>query len=110
MEGLPAWRRRPNGLELRVRVMPRSGIDALEGMGTLSDGRGVLKVRVRAVPDAGAANRAVRDVIARCLGCPASAVSLSTGAGMRVKTILVEGDPASLETAIARLIGRGDDG
>ncbi|MDF2972320.1 MAG: bifunctional methylenetetrahydrofolate dehydrogenase/methenyltetrahydrofolate cyclohydrolase [Microvirga sp.] len=47
------WRIRPEGLEVRVRVTPRGGRDAIDGIETLSDGRPVLKVRVRAVPEDG---------------------------------------------------------
>ena len=53
------WRIRPGGLELRVRVTPRGGRDAIDGVEALADGRPVLKVRVRAAPADGAANEGV---------------------------------------------------
>ena len=74
------WRIRPGGLELRVRVTPRGGRDAIDGVEALADGRPVLKVRVRAAPADGAANEGVRRLLAGALGLPASAVSLESGA------------------------------
>jgi hypothetical protein len=98
-----AWRVVPGGIELRVRVTPRAGRDALEGCETLSDGRAVVKIRVRAVPEDGAANEAVRRVLAKAVGRPISAVTVTAGATARVKTLLVDGDPASLAEVVAGL-------
>ena len=61
------WRARCRGVEVRVRVTPRGGRDALDGVETLADGRAVLKVRVRAVPEDGAANAAVTALLAQAL-------------------------------------------
>lgn len=97
------WREGPTGLELRVRATPRGGRDALAGVEVLADGRAVLKVRVRAAPEDGAANEAVRRVLARALGCPASAVSLAAGATARVKTFRIDGDGAALGRRLAAL-------
>ncbi|MDP8918686.1 MAG: DUF167 family protein [Pseudomonadota bacterium] len=100
------WRSRPDGLEVRVRVTPRGGRDALDGVETLSDGRPVLKVRVRAVPEDGAANEGVRRLLAKALGRPVSAVSLEAGATARLKTFLVAGEPERLASALAELTER----
>ncbi len=97
------WRAVPGGLEVRVRVTPRGGRDALDGVEVLSDGRSVLKVRVRAVPAKGAANGTMRRVLAGALGCPASAVVLTAGAAGRVKTFRIGGDGAALAAAFVRL-------
>jgi uncharacterized protein (TIGR00251 family) len=99
----PAWRERGEGLELRLRVTPRGGRDAIDGLETLSDGRQVLKVRVRAAPEEGAANEAVRRLVAKALGRPVSAVTLVAGATARVKTLRIDGEPAALGAALARL-------
>ncbi|MCB5174483.1 DUF167 family protein [Microvirga lenta] len=100
------WRVRPDGLELRVRVTPRGGRDAVDGVETLSDGKRVLKVRVRAVPEDGAANEAVRRLLAKALGCSASAVSLEAGATARVKTFAISGDARALTGRVALLTGQ----
>ncbi len=100
------WRSRPDGLEVTVRVTPRGGRDAVDGVETLSDGRPVLKVRVRAAPEDGAANEGVRRLLAKALGRPVSAVSLKAGATARLKTFLVAGEPERLASALAELTGR----
>jgi uncharacterized protein YggU (UPF0235/DUF167 family) len=69
----------------------------------LSDGRPVLKVRVRAAPEDGAANEAVRRVLSKVLGCPSSAVTLAAGATARTKTIRIDGDAVALGRALAAL-------
>jgi len=101
-----AWRVRPDGLEVRVRVTPRGGRDAIDGVETLSDGRPVLKVRVRAVPEDGAANEGVRRCLAKALNVPASAVSLEAGATARLKIFSISGEGGMLAAALAKLTGR----
>ncbi len=103
---MPPWRARPEGLELRVRVTPRGGRDAIDGVETLADGQPVLKVRVRAAPEDGAANDGVRRLLAKALKRPASAVSLETGATARLKTFLITGDTDALAKDIAVLTGQ----
>ncbi|MGR7993686.1 DUF167 family protein [Xanthobacter sp. ZOL 2024] len=95
------WRPVAGGIELFVRATPKGGRDALDGVATLSDGREVLKVRVRAAPEDGAATAAVARVIAAALGVPASRVSLSAGATARQKTFRIEGDANALVQALA---------
>jgi uncharacterized protein YggU (UPF0235/DUF167 family) len=97
------WRAVAGGLEIRIRVTPRGGRDGIDGVDALSDGRSVLKVRVRAAPEDGAANDAVRQVLAKALGLPASAVNLQAGATARVKTFRVLGDPGRSAAALADL-------
>ena len=100
------WRIRPEGLEVRVRVTPKGGRDAIDGIETLSDGRPVLKVRVRAVPEGGAANESVRRLIAKTLKLPAAAVSLEAGATARLKTFVISGEGEALASALAAVTGR----
>ena len=95
MQALP-WRIRPDGLEVRVRVTPRGGRDAIDGVETLSDGRPVLKVRVRAVPEDGAANEG--GAAAPRQGVEAfrpRAVRLEAGATARLKTFTIAGEAGS---------------
>jgi uncharacterized protein YggU (UPF0235/DUF167 family) len=99
------WRIRPEGLELRVRVTPRGGRDAIDGVETLADGRVILKVRVRVAPEDGAANEGVRRLLAKALRVPASTVALEAGATARLKTFLISGDGAALEAQLAALTG-----
>ena len=91
-----AWRAAGDGLHLLVRLTPRGGRDALDGLEHLSDGREVLKVRVRAAPTEGEANAALTALLARQFGLPRSAVSLAAGATARLKTVALSGEPRDL--------------
>jgi uncharacterized protein YggU (UPF0235/DUF167 family) len=99
------WRITPSGIEVRVRATPRGGRDALDGVETRDDGTPVLKVRVRAAPEEGAANAAIRDVLRRALGLPASAVTLATGATARIKLFRIAGDGPALAKRLTALTG-----
>ena len=94
------YRREAGGVVVAVRLTPKADRDAVEGIGVLADGRAVVKVRVRAVPEAGAANAALLATIAKALGRPKSAVTIVRGAGQRLKQVKVEGDPAELARAL----------
>jgi uncharacterized protein (TIGR00251 family) len=98
------WRERSDGLTLRVRVTPKANRDAIGSIETLSDGTCVLKLRVRAVPAEGAANDAVCRLLAKALRLPIGAVSVSSGASARIKTILIEGDGAELAASLATIL------
>jgi hypothetical protein len=90
------WRYSTQGISIALRVTPRGGRDGIDGLETLSDGRTVLKVRVRAVADGGEANSAVIELIAKALGVPRAKVRILSGATSRLKQIAVDGDPAKL--------------
>lgn len=81
---------------MAVRVTPRGGRDAIDGIEALADGRTVIKVRVRVVAEGGAANRAVIELFADTLKVPKSSVSVASGATSRLKQIAVAGDPRLL--------------
>jgi uncharacterized protein (TIGR00251 family) len=97
------WRTSTTGVSIALRVTPRGGRDGVDGIEQLSDGRSVLKVRVRAVADGGEANRAVLALLAKSLGVPKASVSLLSGATSRLKQIAVEGDPARLAEVLRKL-------
>lgn len=97
------FRLRENGVELFVRLTPKAALDRLEGVETAADGRSHLKARVRAVPENGAANKALEKLIAKALGVPASAVSVVAGGTARLKTLRISGDPAMLVKNIEAL-------
>ena len=97
------WRTSTTGVSIALRVTPRGGRDGVDGIEQLSDGRSVLKVRVRAIADGGEANRAVLALLAKSLGVPKASVSLLSGATSRLKQVAVEGDPARLAEALRQL-------
>ena len=97
------FRIRENGIDLFVRLTPKSSVDRLEGVETAADGRSHLKARVRAVPENGAANHALERLVAKTLGVPASAVSVVAGGTARLKTLRIAGDPKVLARSVEAL-------
>ena len=106
MAELP-WRARADGVTLVVRLTPKGGRDAIDGVEMMSDGKAVLKARVRAVPEDGKANAALVELIAKALRVPRSAVTVAAGQTSRVKTLEIAGDAADLATALALAADRG---
>ena len=100
-----AWTAEPGGLVVAVRLTPRGGRDAIDGVERLSDGRAVLKARVRAAPSAGEANAALLKLVARALDVPARDVTLAAGATARIKRLRIAGDAAALMGKLAELTG-----
>ena len=101
----PPWRAASGAVLLSLRLTPKSSRDALEGIETLSDGRRVLKARVRAAPEDGKANLALLRLLADQLDCPIRALSLTSGATGRTKVIRIEGEPERVIARLAALAG-----
>jgi uncharacterized protein len=99
----PPWHARDDGLEVTVRLTPRSNRDEIDGIETLADGRPVLKVRVRAIPEAGAANAALLRLLAESLRRPASSLNLESGATARLKTVHIAGNANELARGLQEL-------
>jgi uncharacterized protein (TIGR00251 family) len=99
------WAAQAGGLALSVRLTPKGGRDAIDGIEQLADGRSVLKVRVRAAPSEGEANEALMRLIAKTLGLPPRDVALSAGATSRVKRLTIAGDAARLIAALEKVGG-----
>ncbi len=98
------WRVTPAGLVLIVRLTPKGGRDAVDGIETLSDGRTVLKMRVRAAPTDGEANAALISLLAKTLDVARRAVTLAAGETARIKRIEIEGDGAALAARLERIL------
>ena len=93
---MPCYRVVGGGIVLSVRLTPRAGRDEIAGVASLADGREHLMARVRAVPERGAANKALAELLARALNVPKSAVSLVSGSTARLKQVRIAGAPAEL--------------
>jgi uncharacterized protein len=104
-DGLP-WRENPDGVVLHVRLTPKGGRDAIEGVEAMSDGRAVLKARVRVAPEDGKANDALVRMIAKSLRVAPSAVTISAGHTARIKTLTIAGVAAELAVALAAAVKR----
>jgi uncharacterized protein (TIGR00251 family) len=98
------WTTAADGVVIDVRLTPRGGRDAVEGIERRADGRAVLKVRVRPAPSEGEANAALCHTIAKALGIAPRQVTLAAGAASRSKRIRVAGDPAALVGALRSLV------
>ncbi len=91
---------RAGGIELHVRLTPKSSREALDGPEIRDDGACVLRARVRAVPEDGKANAALIALVAKQLKIPASRVHLTAGGTSRQKTMFLDGDPAELSARL----------
>jgi uncharacterized protein (TIGR00251 family) len=96
---MSCFRRFDGGLELLVWVAPRASRPAL---GPLHGER--LRVAVSAPPVDGAANEALRRLIADSLDVPRGAVAIVQGESSRQKTVRVNGDATIL---LSRLKSHG---
>lgn len=101
------WRETGEGVSLTVRLTPRGGRDALDGVETLADGRFVLKARVRAAPTEGEANAALILLLSGELRLPRSQIAIVAGASARLKTVLLRGEPRALVSALETRIHGG---
>ena len=97
------WTAAAGGVFVDVRLTPRGGRDAIEGIERRADGRAVLKARVRAAPFEGQANDALCRLLARSLDVPARGVTIATGATARIKRVLIKGEARAIVAALQRL-------
>ena len=94
------WKATADGVVVDVRLTPRGGRDAIEGVERRADGRAVLKARVRVAPADGEANSALCRLIADALDIAPRQVTVAAGATSRVKRIRLTGEPAALVRAL----------
>jgi uncharacterized protein YggU (UPF0235/DUF167 family) len=97
------WRIAGNSIVLRVRLTPKGGADAIEGLGQTPDGP-AIRARVRAAPEDNAANEALLALLAEALRLPRRDVSLAGGHKSRTKSVAIAGDPADIGSRLSRLI------
>jgi uncharacterized protein YggU (UPF0235/DUF167 family) len=100
------FREEPGALLVSVRLTPRGGRDGLDGFEALANGTTVLAARVRAVPEAGAANTALVELVARAAGVPKRDVAVISGSTARLKTVRVAGEPDTLAARLTAALAR----
>jgi uncharacterized protein (TIGR00251 family) len=101
------WKATADSLVVAVRLTPRGGRDAIDGVAQLADGRSVLKVRVRAAASEGEANAALMKLIAKSLGVAVRDVSLVAGASARLKQLRISGAGAMLAATLEKICAMG---
>lgn len=102
---MSVWRRAANGIELRVRLTPKSSRDAVEDIVKTADGE-ALKARVTTVPEDGKANAALIMLIAGWIGVPKSSITIASGPKSRTKVLAITGDTTILGQRIDTRITR----
>jgi uncharacterized protein len=100
------WKAGADSVTVTVRLTPKGGRDALDGIEQIADGTCVLKVRVRAAPVEGAANDALVRLIAKAGEVPPSRVAIAAGASSRVKRVMIGGDSARIIAALEKSLAR----
>jgi hypothetical protein len=94
---LSGWRATPDGIEIAVRVTPRSSRNEL------SPGPGHVVARLNSPPVDGAANAALIDIAASHFGVAKRAVRLIAGERSRLKRLAIAGDAEALAKIAAAL-------
>jgi uncharacterized protein len=99
------WAVSADGLVVTVRLTPKAGRDAIEGIDRLADGRSVLKARVRAAAHDGEANDALTRLLGRTLDVAPRDIALVAGAAARIKRLLIRGDARIIAAALEHIVG-----
>ena len=102
-DGVP-WQIVGDGLLLTVRLTPKGGRDAIDGIEQMADGRPVLKARVRAAASDGEANAALIRLVAKSLAIAPRHVSLVAGATARLKRLKIAGQGSALAETLANIV------
>jgi uncharacterized protein len=99
------WAAAPDGVVVTIRLTPKGGRDAIDGIERLADGKCVLKARVRAAPSEGEANDALTRLLAQTVGVAPRQVAIVGGATARVKRLFIRGDVRTVAAALERTCG-----
>jgi uncharacterized protein (TIGR00251 family) len=97
------WASSAEGLVITVRLTPKGGRDAIEGIEQLADGQSVLKARVRAAASDGEANEALQRLMARTLDIAPRDIVLVAGRTSRIKRLLVRGDARAVAAKLEEI-------
>jgi uncharacterized protein YggU (UPF0235/DUF167 family) len=101
------WTVGAGSVDLTVRLTPRAGRDAIEGIEVRADGRPVLKVRVRAAASEGEANAALIRLLAASIGIAPRHVTLVAGATARIKRLRIDGEAPAIAAALEKIAAIG---
>ncbi|MDR2518122.1 MAG: DUF167 domain-containing protein [Spirochaetaceae bacterium] len=85
-----------DAIHLSLKVLPGASSSRL-----LEAREGRLRVKIAAPPEDGKANAALRDFLAKLLGCPKKSVAILSGEKSRLKTVSL---PLSLKEKLGVLL------
>ncbi len=97
---MTCYRSEPGAIVVTVRLTPKADRDAIDGRVRLADGSAVARVRVRALPERGAANAALIALMAKSFRRPKNAVAIVAGASGRLKQVRIAGEPEALAAIV----------
>lgn len=100
------FRLREDGVDLFVRLTPKSSKDAVEGIEQTAGGRCHLAARVRAVPEKGEANAALEKLLAYEFGIPRKSIKVVAGGTSRLNTVRITGNASELARLMAEFASR----
>jgi uncharacterized protein YggU (UPF0235/DUF167 family) len=102
---LRPWRHGDACVVAHFRLTPKASNDAVDGLIETIDGT-AFSARVRALPVDGGANKALEDLVARWLGVSKRSVSLVSGGKSRLKSLRIDGDPATLDMMLEAQVSK----
>lgn len=102
---LQPWKIVGRQIELKVRLTPSGGRDAIDGVETDAEGLPYLKARVTSVPEDGKANKALIALLSKTLKIPKSSISFLSGETSRKKILRLDGEPEDLLGKLEKVIG-----
>lgn len=94
------YRVEPGAIVLNVRLTPRARQDRIGTVSLQADGRAFAGIHVRAVPEDGAANRALVVLLGKAFRVAKSRIALVTGVTARLKQVRIEGNPPELAAVV----------
>ncbi|MCI0430983.1 MAG: DUF167 family protein [Rhodospirillales bacterium] len=94
------------GVRVLVRASPKSAKARVLGLAERPDGRADLRLALKSAPEGGRANAELIAFLAEAWGVPKRSLALLAGAAGRRKTVLVAGDPRSLEARLKDWLAR----
>ncbi len=89
---------------MAVRLTPGAKADRIQGVASAAGGARVVKASVRAPPEAGRANEALLQLLARAWQVPRRNLAIVAGTASRSKTVHVTGDPQALAERLGALV------
>lgn len=94
------------GVRVAVRLTPKAAQDRIDGVASDAAGAFFLKVAVTAVPEDGKANAALIKLLSKEWKVAKTTVMIVSGHTDRRKTLLLDGDPATLSPRLEQWISR----